>query len=323
MLVLGIGLIAWPHRLPQQGHDVRTLWRLARGLRACPLPAPDSLWARDVREASVDPRSARWIATLGPDAGLHADFGGDAGVPVQTVSWLQPMQTLDLVHVGNSDDVGYPIDDDLLVERATRAHPQRAVLWDPSACLSWELIEPQREAAGWSALRAERVDLRAGPRDDSGWKTLRPNSGPEAPWHDGSGVPLLPLLARTDEVRGQAIGHALHLGAPNLQRAYVAPARWAASPVVDPDRPPMGARLRLRADFDCGALAPQSQRLCEALQIHGAFLAESGARVELAGELSADWDRADLATLREIRVADLEVLTTGPATVYGLESQRE
>lgn len=314
-LGLGLGLILLPHIGPEQGQDLRLIGRWARSLRPCPLPAPGSVWAQDIQAAPVDPRSATWIAALGADSALFADFGGDRGVPVQAVHWRQPQRALRLHHAANSDAVGYPVGEDLQLERADAAHPQRSVLLDREACWSYELVEARLEAGGGSASRAERVDLRAGPRTDGGWFTPATAAG-HARWHDGSGLPLIPLLVLEEDAAGPPIAHALRLSAPNLQRAYVPPARWAASPDVDPDRPPMGARLRLRRDFDCSQLKPQAARVCAALQVHGAFIAEKGRRVAIEGQRAALWDRADLDSLSRLLVGDLEVIEAGPTTSY-------
>jgi hypothetical protein len=315
LLLLGLGLILLPHLGPEQGRDLRLIGRWLRSLRPCPLPAPDSLWAQDIQAAPVDPRSATWIAALGAETGLIADFGAERGVPVQRVDWRHPMRPLRLLHAANSDAVGYPVDAELQLERADAAHPQRSVLLDREACWSYELVEAQLEAGGGSASRAERVDLRAGPRTDGGWFTPAPAAS-HARWHDGSGIPLIPLLVLEEDAAGPPIAHALRLSAPNLQRAYVPPARWAASPDVDPDRLPMGARLRLRRDFDCSQLKPQAARICAALQVHGAFIAEKGRRVAIEGQRAALWDRADLDSLSRLLVGDLEVIEAGPTTSY-------
>ncbi len=49
-------------------------------------------------------------------------------------------------------------------------------------------------------------------------------------------------------------------------RSYVWPARHYASSSTDPARPPMGARLRLKASFDVSSYPPQARVILQALK---------------------------------------------------------
>src|SRR6202044_2744760 len=75
---------------------------------------------------------------------------------------------------------------------------------------------------------------------------LPPNGCPAA---DAAGLPIFPLLARYPEVKAGAIRHALRVTVPRTQNGYVHPATHYSSTSSDPDLPPMGERLRLKASF--------------------------------------------------------------------------
>ncbi len=60
---------------------------------------------------------------------------------------------------------------------------------------------------------------------------LRPRGWTSA---DAAGLPILPGLARYDEVRRGRIDHALRFTAERTRRAFVYPARHFASDLTDP-----------------------------------------------------------------------------------------
>ena len=87
---------------------------------------------------------------------------------------------------------------------------------------------------------------------------LRPRGWTSA---DAAGLPILPGLARYDEVKRGAIDHALRFTAPRTRNAFIYPARHYASSLTDPALPPMGLRVRLKASFDVSRLpAPGARR---------------------------------------------------------------
>src|SRR6185312_7622655 len=88
---------------------------------------------------------------------------------------------------------------------------------------------------------------------DSGatWKlssnALRPLGWTSA---DAAGLPILPGLARVDEVRSGHIDHALRFTVAATQRGYILPATHYASTSTNAALPPMGLRLRLKKSFN-------------------------------------------------------------------------
>ncbi len=65
---------------------------------------------------------------------------------------------------------------------------------------------------------------------------------------------------RYDEaVTEGVIDHALRFTVAQTQRAYVYPATHFASDATDPDLPPMGLRVRLKAGFDIYGFPPEVQ----------------------------------------------------------------
>jgi hypothetical protein len=111
-------------------------------------------------------------------------------------------------------------------------------------------------------------------------------------------------------VRRGSIDHALRVTVPRTRRAFVYPARHFASSLTDPDLPPMGLRLRLKASVDVNAFPPQSRVLLRALQRYGMLVADNGSPWYVSGAPSRGWDNDDLHELHRITGRDFEVVDT-------------
>jgi hypothetical protein len=73
-------------------------------------------------------------------------------------------------------------------------------------------------------------------------------------------------LVRFDEIAAGEIRHAIRVTVPQTQRAYVWPARHYASSLTGAQYPPMGARFRLRANFDISGYSATNQMILRALK---------------------------------------------------------
>ena len=65
----------------------------------CPVFPSDNIWNRRIDRLPVDPRSKKYVATIGATEALRADFGSGLhdgapiGIPFATrVAWLGPME---------------------------------------------------------------------------------------------------------------------------------------------------------------------------------------------------------------------------------------
>lgn len=81
------------------------------------------------------------------------------------------------------------------------------------------------------------------------------------------------------------IRHAIRMTVKFSQRAYVLPATHYASYATEATLPPMGARARLKASFNCFNLAFEARVVCTALKTYGAIVADNGADWFLSGEV--------------------------------------
>jgi hypothetical protein len=94
------------------------------------------------------------------------------------------------------------------------------------------------------------------------------------------------------------------------RRAYVYPARDYASDLTDPDLPPMGLRVRLKASFDVGPFPYQARIVLIALKRHGMMIADNGSDWYVSGAPSRGWSNGQLHTLGRVKGSGFEVVDT-------------
>ena len=90
------------------------------------------------------------------------------------------------------------------------------------------------------------------------------------------------------------------------------PATHKASNRTDPTLPPMGLRLRLRADFDLSGLTGQARVIAIAMQQYGVIVADNGSNWFFQGAPDPRWNDDDLNQLKAIPGTAFEVVDTGP-----------
>jgi hypothetical protein len=126
---------------------------------------------------------------------------------------------------------------------------------------------------------------------------------------DAAGLPILPGLARYDEaVEKGTIEHALRFTLSKTRRAYVPPASHWASDDTDETLPPMGMRVRLRADYDISGFSSEAQAILQALKTYGMILADNGSDNFISGTHDPRWDADAIGEIRQVKTKDLEVV---------------
>ncbi|HYJ47305.1 MAG TPA: hypothetical protein VEV81_11900, partial [Pyrinomonadaceae bacterium] len=129
---------------------------------------------------------------------------------------------------------------------------------------------------------------------------------------DAAGLPIFPGLVRYDEVfETKEIGHALRFTAQHTRQAYVAPARHFASSDTNPNLPPMGMRVRLKASFDVSGFSPAMQVILRAMKKYGMILADNGSNWYFSGAPDPRWSDDELSTLKSLKGSDFEVVQMG------------
>jgi hypothetical protein len=273
----------------------------------CPVFPRDNAWNERVDRLPVAPDSARIVASIGLGGGVHADFGSGRyqgrpiGIPFDVVSRRTRRSHVRFDYADESNRVRYPIPRGVHIEGGAGADGDRhALLVDRDACKLYELFALAREGERWTAGSGATWSLRSNKLRPRGWTSA-----------DAAGLPILPGLARYDEVRRGRIDHALRFTVSKTRSAFVFPARHFASSLSDPALPRMGERLRLRRDVDLSRLPRQARIVARALKEYGMLVADNGADWYLSGAPNRGWDNDALHQLGGITGADFEVVRPG------------
>jgi hypothetical protein len=173
------------------------------------------------------------------------------------------------------------------------------IVVDRARCRLYELFAayPQRGGRSWRAGSGAIWNLRSNRLRPAGWTSA-----------DAAGLPILPGLARHEEVRRGRIDHALRFTVSESRRAYVYPARHFASRDTSPNLPAMGQRLRLKRSFDTSRFPRQSRIVLNALKRHGMIVADNGSDWFLSGAPNRGWNNDDLRALKGVEGRNFEVV---------------
>jgi hypothetical protein len=90
----------------------------------------------------------------------------------------------------------------------------------------------------------------------------------------------------------------------------VYPARHFASSYTSKSLPPMGLRLRLRANFPVADYPAQARVVLRALKRYGMIVADNGSSWYVSGAPDPGWDNDDLHTLHNVKGSDFRVVDT-------------
>src|SRR5438093_6057694 len=272
----------------------------------------NSLWNTDISNAPVDPNSANYINFIGSTVTLHPDFGAGAfhnqtiGIPYQIVAGTQPKVAVTLGAFFDESDPGpEPIPSNALIEGYPKpGNGDRHVLvLEKDGCWLYELYNAALTKGKWSADATAIWDMTINEQRPYTWTSA-----------DAAGLPVFVGLVRYDELAAGAINHALRFTVPTSQRAFVLPATHWASTNTDPNAPPMGLRLRLKASFDISGYPADDRVILTAMKKYGLILADNGSAIFISGAPDNRWNNTNLNLLKQITASNFEVVALG--TVY-------
>jgi hypothetical protein len=269
----------------------------------CPVFPASSVWNKPVNKLPRHKNSAAIVKAIGARLHVHADFGsglwdgGPIGIPITVVGSAQPTSSVSFHYDEESDPGPYPIPPDVQIEGGPDADGDRhAIVVERDSCTLYELFD--RHPA-WEAGSGAIWNLRSNALRPRGWTSA-----------DAAGLPILPGLARYDEVARGVIDHALRFTVRRSRRAYVYPARHFASSSTNPNLPPMGLRLRLRANFPVASFPPQARIVLRALKRYGMIVADNGSSWYISGAPDPRWSNDQLHSLHRVRGSDFRVVNT-------------
>ena len=274
---------------------------------------PDNVWNRDISHDPVDPGSDAIIARIGGSKPLHEDFGcvwqgAPVGIPYYVVSGSQPKVPVIFTGAKEESDPGpYPIPPDSSIEGGAGSDGDRHVLVLDRD--NWKLYElynasPVDGGRSWTAYSGAVFDVHKPQARPAGWTSA-----------DAAGLPILPGLARYDEICGtKELRHALRFTVQKTRKAYVPPASHFASSLRAEDLPPMGMRVRLKASFDTSRFTGAARVVLDGLKKYGMILADNGSDWFISGAPDDRWNHEELTPLRKVSGKDFEVVKMGPLT---------
>jgi hypothetical protein len=270
------------------------------GAPDCPLFPSRFSTNQRVDRLPVARNSRAIVRSIGLGDPVHADFGSGRyagsriGIPFDVVGAHTPRSRVRFDYASESDRVRYPIPGGVHVEGGSDRH---ALLVDRDACRLYELFALQRTAGGWHAGSGATWNLRSTRLRPKGWTSA-----------DAAGLPILPLLARYDEVRRGRIDHALRVTVQHTRDAFVFPARHAASSLTARSLPRMGERLRLKRGVRIASFPRQARVVLRAMREYGLIVADNGSNWFVSGAPNAGWDNDQLHTLGRLTGRDFQVV---------------
>jgi hypothetical protein len=198
-----------------------------------------------------------------------------------------------------SDKGPYPIPRSVAIEGGRQSDGDRhALIVDRDTCKLYELFALYPAAnGGWRAGSGAIFDLRSNKLRPAGWTSA-----------DAAGLPILPGLARHEDVAKGRIDHALRFTVSDSRRAYVWPARHFASDNTDPSLPPMGMRFRLKRSYPIAGFPRQARIVLQALKEYGMIVADNGSDWYVSGAPHPKWSNDELHTLHRVPGSAFEVV---------------
>ena len=224
------------------------------GAANCPVFPADNVWNTPIADLPVDPHSAEWLANMDASTtNLNFVHGPQYGMPITVVSPSHPLVPISFGSSGN-DPGPYPFGSDTAIEGGQGATGDRhAIMVNPATCTDYELYDAFYNPSGSTAANGAIWNLNSDALR-GGLATV-----------DAAGTPILAGLARYDEVQSGVITHAIRVQAETTDTSYIWPATAGEGSASNPDLPPMGARFRLKANFDISGYSPQAQVILRAL----------------------------------------------------------
>lgn len=275
----------------------------------------DNLLNIDISSASIDPNSATIMAAIG-SPGLHADFGAalwnnaPIGIPYSVVCGSQAK--VNITYRANSYDGNYGDESDqgpfpIPLTAAIEGNGEgdsHVIAVDLDNKKLYELYNASVTPTGWEASSGAVFDLTSNTYRTEGWTSA-----------DAAGLPILPCLVRYDEVASGKIDHCIRFTLSNskVYKGYIYPALHKVNGTGTLGSSlPMGAKLRLKSNFDISSYPKDAQVILQAMKTYGIILADIGSDMFITGAPDSRWDDTALQSLKKVKATDFDVMTLGP-----------
>jgi hypothetical protein len=131
---------------------------------------------------------------------------------------------------------------------------------------------------------------------------------------DAAGLSVIAGMMHYEEIAvTRQVNHAIRFTIANPGRGYLSPPATHLVGSLSPEiAMPMGTRLRLKASFNCTALAtPESRVVCAGMKRHGLILADIGSNFYFSGSPDPRFDDSKLQPLQTIPGTSFDVVDIG------------
>ncbi len=282
-------------------------------IAGCRIFPADNPWNQPIDAFPVHKDSDMLISGMEKFANLHPDMSSDslAGMPYTTVDSNQPFVPLSSFYSYESDPGPAPIPDNTPIEGGPDATGDRHTLViDSTRCILYEVFSIYRDGPGWRSGGLSIWDLNSNAQRPDGWTSA-----------DAAGLSILAGVVQYDEVAAGAVNHAIRFTVDVTRRAYIYPATHFASSRTEPNLPPMGLRVRIRADYSLSQFTGQALVIAKALKKFGMILADNGGQWMITGGRSRKWKNNELEQLKSIHGYNFEVVDCESMVVSGRGSR--
>jgi S-layer homology domain len=280
-----------------------TFQSAASTIGSCPLFPANNYWNMPVNTLPVHALSAAWVNSIGVTRHFHMDFGsgtwdgGPIGIPFNVISGASTTKyQVDFYYPDQSDPGPYPIPQNPNIEYGSDHH---ILTVDTDDCTLYEIYDAEKIGGQWYAGSGAIWDLNS--------NALRPETWTSA---DAAGLPILPGLARYEEVTAGAINHALRFTVNCSADYYLWPARHIAPSGSCATPVPFGARFRLKANYSISGFSPQAQVILQAMKTYGIVNADNGSPWFVSGAPDENWDNDILHELDVLTGSNFEAVDT-------------
>ncbi len=275
----------------------------------CQILPPNNPWNQDISGLPVHTNSAGYLNRINsfnnnqavPPVGgpnIWLDLGADYGIPWRVVPANQPLVPITgYLYPVESDPGPYPFPLDQPTEGGEDRH---AIVLQSGTCKLYELGGAERSANGWTAGVGSMFDMNTNSYRTEGHVST-----------DAAGLPIFPGLIKASEARAGRINHAIRMTVVRTQAGYVFPARHFASSSTNPNDPPMGLRLRMKAGTDLSSFSGEARAIGEALKKYGAIIADHGPNWKLHGDRDPSWAGGNAYDITKLPSSVFEVVETG------------
>ncbi|HET7016332.1 MAG TPA: hypothetical protein VFI65_20590 [Streptosporangiaceae bacterium] len=304
-----VGLAGKPAHVTQAKHPAKTITTRVPGANGCPMFPANNIWNTDISHLPIDAHSAAWLRDMdSANLNLHPDFGPSGGYPYgipYTIVTSKHRRVRVKFQYGDSDHGLYPFGPDTQIEGGKNAGGDRhALMVNRNSCFLYEL---------WEARYSSHPHAGSGAIWNLHSNKLRPAGKTSS---DAAGLPVLPGLLNYAQVAyaaktGKPITHAIRMTADVTRTHYIWPARHEAGSTGSVNAPPMGARFRLKSNFNVAGYCKNSTPYCKdakavlvEMQHYGLILADNGSNWYFGGTAFPQWPDNLVELLKGIPARD-------------------